>query len=142
MAFTIDTSTDFGKRVEHRLEHDKIVWLTTVNASGRPAPSPVWFFYEDDGTVLIFRQPNTPKIRNIETNAAVSMNFNSDEHGGNVVILDCAAVIDESANPAANHAAYIEKYAAGLQSLGMTPESFAAAYSVAIRVILQKVRGH
>src|SRR5829696_9092773 len=111
MSFTIDTSTDFGKRVERRLKHEQIVWLTTVNGNGRPFPSPVWFFHEDDGTLLIYSQPNTPKVRNIEANAAVSINFNADEHGGNVIILDGAAVVDESANPAANHAAYVEKYA-------------------------------
>ncbi len=142
MAFTIDTSTDFGKRVEHRLEHEQVIWLTTVDGNGRPFSSPVWFFYEEDGTLLVYSQPNKTKLRNIDSNAAVSVNFNSDEHGGNVVVFDGAAVIDESANPAANHEAYLEKYAGGITSIGMTPKSFSDEYSVAIRVILQKVRGH
>ena len=34
MAFTIDTSTDFGKRVKHRLENEQVAWLTTVNGNG------------------------------------------------------------------------------------------------------------
>lgn len=141
MAFTIDTSTDFGKRVAHRLEHEQVAWLTTVSGDGRPVPSPIWFYYEDDGTVLIYSQPNKPKIRNIESNAAVSLNFNSDPHGNDVIVLDGAAVIDESANPAAHHDAYVAKYKGGLESLNMTPEAFTAEYSVPIRVILKKVRG-
>lgn len=141
MALTIDTSTDFGKRVAHRLQHEQVVWLTTVNGDGRPFPSPVWFFHEDDGTVLIYSQQNKTKLRNIESNAAVSLNFNADAHGEDVVILSGAAVIDESANPAANHDAYVEKYRDGIKSIGMTPERFSAEYSVAIRVILQRVRG-
>lgn len=142
MAFTIDTSTDFGKRVKHRLEHEQVVWLTTVDSNRRPFPSPVWFFYEDDGTLLVYSQPNKTKIRNIDMNAAVSINFNADEHGENVVVFDGAAVIDESANPVANHDAYLKKYAGGIESIGMTGESFSAEFSVAIRIILQKLRGH
>lgn len=142
MAFTIDSSTDFGKRVKNRLEHEQVAWLTTVDGNGRPMPSPVWFLLEDDGTLLIYSQPNKPKLRNIDSNAAVSINFNADEHGGNVIILDGAAVIDKSANPAANHDAYLAKYRGGIESIGMTGETFSAEYSIPVRVILQKVRGH
>jgi PPOX class probable F420-dependent enzyme len=102
----------------------------------------IWFLYEEDGTLLIYSQPNKTKLRNIASNAAVSINFNSDEHGTGMVILDGAAVIDESANPAANHEAYLAKYSAGIASIDMTPESFSAEFSVPIRVVLQKVRGH
>lgn len=142
MAFTIDTSTEFGKRVEHRLEHEPVIWLTTVDANGRPFPSPVWFLREEDGSLLIYSQPNKTKLRNIDENAAVAVNFNSDAHGGNVIVFEAAAVLDESANPAANHDAYIAKYRDGIKSIGMTPETFSSEYSVAIRIILQKVRGH
>jgi PPOX class probable F420-dependent enzyme len=142
MAFTIDTSTDFGKRVAHHLEHDQVAWLTTVDGNGRPVPSLIWFYYEDDGTVLIYSQQNKTKLRNISSNAAVTISFNSDEHGNDMVILDGAAVIDESANPAANHDAYLAKYKGGIESIDMTPESFSAEFSVPVRVVLQKVRGH
>jgi PPOX class probable F420-dependent enzyme len=142
MAFTIDTSTDFGKRVKHRLDHEQVAWLTTVNGDGRPFPSLIWFLYEDDGTVLIYSQPNKTKVQNIASNAAVTLNFNSDEHGNEMIVLDGAAVIDESANPARNHAAYLEKYKGGIESIDMTPESFSAEFSVPIRIVLQKARGH
>lgn len=142
MAFTIDTSTDFGKRVERRLRDEQVAWLTTVDGDGRPFPSPVWFLREDDGTVLIYSEPNKTKLRNIASNAQVSLNFNADEHGNDVIILSGAAVIDESANPVANHDAYCTKYRDGIESLGMTAETFSTTYSVAIRVILQGVRGH
>lgn len=142
MAFTIDTSTDFGKRVKDRLEREQVAWLTTVDGNGRPVPSLIWFLYEPDGTVLIYSQPNKTKLRNISSNAAVTLNFNSDEHGSNMIILSGAAVIDESANPAANHDAYLAKYNDGIASIDMTPESFAAEFSVPIRVVLEKVRGH
>jgi len=141
MAFTLDTSTDFGKRVAHHLANDQVAWLTTVNGDGRPFPSLIWFLYEDDGTLLIYSQPNKTKLRNIASNAAVSINFNSDAYGGSMVVLSGTAVVDESTNPSEHYAAYLAKYTSGIESLGMTPESFAAEYSVPIRVILQNVRG-
>jgi PPOX class probable F420-dependent enzyme len=142
MAFTIDTSTDFGKRAEQRLKHEQVAWLTTVDGDGRPFPSLIWFLYESDGTLLIYSQANKTKLRNIASNAAVSINFNSDEHGNSMIVLDGAAVVDKSANPAANHDAYLEKYRGGIESIDMTPETFSAEFSVPIRVVLQKLRGH
>lgn len=142
MAFTIDTSTETGKRQKARLEKEQVVWLTTVDGDGRPFPSPVWFLYDDDGTLLIYSQPNKPKLRNIASNAAVSVNFNSDEKGSDVIIFEGAAVIDESVAPAQEHPAYLEKYRKGIESIDMTPESFTAAFSVPVRVVIQKVRGY
>lgn len=142
MPFTIDTSTDFGKRVERRLRDESVAWLTTVDGSGRPFPSPVWFLHEEDGTVLVYSQPNKLKLRNIDSNANVALNFNASEHGEDVIILNGAAIIDESANPAANHDAYLAKYRDSIKAIGMTHASFSAEYSVAVRIILQKVRGH
>jgi PPOX class probable F420-dependent enzyme len=141
MAFTLDTSTDFGKRVKHLLENEQVAWLTTVDGDGRPFPTVIWFLYDGDSSLLIYSRPNQTKLRNIASNAAVAINFNTDQHGEHVAIIDSAAVIDESAVPAHQHPAYLEKYHEGIRSIDMTDESFSAAFSVAIRVILQKARG-
>ena len=34
-------------QVEGHLVNDLVVWLTTVTPSGRPAPRPVWFMWEE-----------------------------------------------------------------------------------------------
>lgn len=141
MAVNIDTSTDFGKRVQRQLETATVAWLTTVDGNRRPFPSPVWFLYEDDGTLLIYSQKNKPKLRNIANNAAVSINFDTEEDGERVTVFDGAAVIDESANPVQHHAEYLAKYHEGIVRIGMTDETFSDDFSVAIRVILQKLRG-
>lgn len=141
MAFSIDTSTEFGKRAQAKLENEQVAWLTTVDPSGRPYPSPIWFLLEEDGTLLMYSRPNQKKLSNISENAFVAFNFNTDEHGNDVVIFEGAAVLDESANPSHEHPKYLEKYHKGILSLGMTDESFSEAYSVPIRVILQKLRG-
>lgn len=142
MTLEIDTTTEFGQRVRRRLEHDELIWLTTVDAVGRPSPSLVWFLYEPDGTVLVYSQPNKPKVRNIAQNAAVALNFNSSADGGDMIVVRGAAKIDESTNPPDRHDGYLDKYREGIRSIGMTVESFAAEYCVPIRIVLERVRGH
>jgi PPOX class probable F420-dependent enzyme len=137
----IDTSTDFGRRVERRLREETIIWLTTVTPGGQPIPVPVWFLWEDD-TALIYSRPDTPKLRNIEANPNVSLNFDSDGTGGNIVQLDGEARVDSDAPPATGVAAFVEKYRQDIARIGMTPDSFAAAYSVPVRVAPGRLRGH
>jgi PPOX class probable F420-dependent enzyme len=141
MSLTFDTSTEVGKRAVRLLETSTIAWLTTVDGDGRPFPSPVWFLYEDDGTLLIYSQPDKPKLRNIGSNAAVAINFDSEENGDRVVIFEGAAVIDDAAKAVTEHAAYLAKYHEGILGIDMTDESFSKEFSVAVRVVLQKLRG-
>jgi PPOX class probable F420-dependent enzyme len=85
--------------------------------------------------------PKTPKLRHIQANPSVALNFDSDE-GGDVVILTGQARIAES-EPAANETpAYLQKYREAIGEIGMNPESFAQAYSVPVRITPTKVRGH
>ena len=137
----IDTSTEFGQRVTRHLEEDWIVWLTTVGVDGTPQPSPVWFLWDGE-TVLIYSQPNTPKLRNIAVNPRVSLSFNSNPYGGDVVIMTGEAWVDTDAPPANTLAPYVEKYSEGMQGIGLTPDEFTAAYSVPVRVRPASLRGH
>jgi PPOX class probable F420-dependent enzyme len=102
---------------------------------------PVWFLWEDD-MALIYSRPDTPKLRHIEANPNVSLNFDSDGTGGNIVQLDGEARIDSDAPPATGVAAFVEKYRQDIARIGMTPDSFAAAYSVPVRVAPGRLRGH
>jgi PPOX class probable F420-dependent enzyme len=136
----IDTSTDFGKRVEERLNNDELLWLTTVAPDGTPQPSLIWFHWDGE-TILIYSQPNTPKLRNIAANPRVSLNFQANDDGEDVVIITGDAVVDPTAPPSNRHEAYRCKYAKGTEHIGMTPDSLAVEFSVAIRVTPKKVRG-
>lgn len=137
----IDLTSPFGVRVAQRLNDEIVIWLTTVRADGAPAPSPVWFLW-DGTTVLIYSQPNTPKLRNIASNPLVALNFDGDGGGGNIIVLNGTAQIDSSAPAADQDMAYLVKYRDHIAEIGMTPESFAASYSVALRVTPTNLRGH
>lgn len=136
----IDVSTEFGARVAHRLAEEQIIWLTTVSTAGTPQPSPVWFLWQENH-VLIYSEPNTPKLRNIARQPRVSLSFNSTPAGGDVVILTGRAEILSDAPLADAVPAYLEKYRIGIAGLGMTPEQFATSYYTAIRVTPEKLRG-
>jgi PPOX class probable F420-dependent enzyme len=138
----IDTSTDFGKRVERRLREEEVVWLTTVRQDGTPQPTPVWFLWDGGDSVLIYSRPNQQKERNIANNPRVSLNFDGDGKGGNIVVLSGTAALASDAPPAQENAAYVQKYDAAITRIGMNRDSFAQAYSQAIRVTLTAVHGH
>ena len=140
MPLPIDTSTEFGQRVEQRLDSEQVVWLTTASPSGTPQPSMVWFLRDGDD-ILVMSQPNTPKVRAIRANPRVALNFNGTESGGNMVVLNGTATLEDHMPEDAVPAAYFEKYGDGITSLGMTPGSFIASYSQPIRIRLDKVRG-
>ena len=137
----IDTGSEFGARVVRRLAEDTIGWLTTVSADGTPQPSPIWFLWDGE-TVLIYSQPDTPKLRHIAANPHVSLNLDGNGRGGDIVILTGEAQVDDVAPSSDVLPAYQDKYAPGIRQLGMTAESFAQAYNVPIRFRPTKLRGH
>lgn len=136
----IDNSTEFGQRVERYLAEREVIWLVTTGADGTPQPSPVWFVREDD-TLLIYSKPGAPKLRNLSARPRVALHFDTDAQGSDVVVLLGSAALAPDAPPNNQHAAYQEKYRAGIARIGSNPERFAADYSAAIRVQLEKVRG-
>lgn len=138
--FTIDTSTDFGKRIARQLDDERVVWLTTIGKSGTPAPNPVWFLWHDNH-ILISSQPNKAKLHNVAANPQVAVNFNATHSGGDVGVISGPAVIDETPITGDELAAYNNKYGDDIANLGMTTAEFHADYSVLIRITPAKLRG-
>jgi PPOX class probable F420-dependent enzyme len=137
----IDTSTEFGARVRRRLDEEQIGWLTTVRPDGMPQPVPVWFHWDGE-TFLILSHPNARKVRNLAGNPNASLHLNSDDQGGNVVILTGQARADMGWPSDERLAAYFAKYAQGIRLLNTTPESLADEYSTAIHLRPTRVSGH
>ena len=136
----LDTTTPRGRRIAMRLRDEVIAWLVTVRRDGQPQPSPVWFLWQDPD-ILIYSQPERPKLRNLEANPRVALHFDADESGGDVAILEGTAEADPSLPGADAIPGYVEKYHSLIAALGWTPESFSADYSVPVRIRLTRVRG-
>lgn len=56
--------------VRSRLDHEPIIWLTTVAEDHRPHTVPVWF-HRADPEVTVFSRPTTAKVRRLRGNGAV-----------------------------------------------------------------------
>jgi PPOX class probable F420-dependent enzyme len=136
-----DLSTDFGARLAARLQTEYIVWLTTVRADLTPQPTPVWFWW-DGAAVLIYSQPKRQKVINIEQRPTVALHFNSDARGDEVMVITGTARIDPATPSALHVPAYLEKYRDGIPAIQMTPESFAASYTIPLRVTPLQMRGY
>lgn len=138
----IDTTTTFGDRAARRLHQEALIWLTTVRHDLTPQPSPVWFYWNGE-TILIYSQPNTPKLRNIAQNPKVALNLNGDTHGNDIVIVSGNASIDADAPPAHEVPGMVQKYLEELHAV-QSAEDFARTfhdYNVAIRITPTRLRG-
>ena len=90
---------------------------------------------------MIFSERGKAKLRHIARNPKVSLNFNTDEDGGDVAVIGGDAKIMD-APPASNRVkAYLRKYREGIKSLDMTVAEFSAAYTVPILVTPKALRG-
>ncbi len=141
LAGMIDLSSEFGARAERHLREDAVVWLTTVTPAGAPVPSPVWFLWDGEESVLMYSMP-TVRIANLKANPRVTLNFDGDGLGGDIVIFSGTAKVDPEQTSADANEAYLRKYTEGLARLGSTPEAFAQRYSEPVRITLTKLRGH
>ncbi|MEM8529390.1 MAG: TIGR03667 family PPOX class F420-dependent oxidoreductase [Chloroflexota bacterium] len=138
----IDINTAFGARVMHRLQNDYIIWLTTVRADGTPQPSPIWFLWDAE-SIIFYSKPDTPKIRNINHNSKVALNFDGDGQGGDIIVFNAEATVDQHIPPADQYPAYLTKYGEGITTrLGMSPAQLAQLYTTSVRVKLLRIRGH
>jgi PPOX class probable F420-dependent enzyme len=137
----IDQSTEFGARVARHLREEIVVWMTTVTPAGSPLPMPVWFLWDGDESVVMYSRPGA-RVRNIEANPRVALNFHGDGQGGDIVVLSGHARIDAGAPPADRAGDYRAKYDEHIARIGISPETFAQRYSVPVTIRLTRLRGH
>jgi PPOX class probable F420-dependent enzyme len=131
---------EFPADVQRRLDADQVVWLTTVTESGAPSPNPVWFV-EDGEDIVVFSAPDTHKVRNIAARPTVTLNFNSDPHGGDIVVITGQATATPNVLPSTNQA-YVAKYAAAIRDeLQTTLEDIDGTYHTELRIRPTNVRG-
>ncbi len=121
-----------------RLKKDLIIWLTTVSPDGTPQPNPVWFYWNGE-EIILYSKPGSVRIRNLELNPCVALNFEgADVMGGDVAVITGKADL----NPKYQHAdpGYVEKYLKYVIEMGITIQDLEDGYSVEIRVIPMKAR--
>ena len=136
---TLDASNPKHSRADDKLRHEIAAWLTTVTADGQPQSTPIWFHW-DGSTFLFYSQPGRPKLVNIAVNPKVSLHPVGDHDAEDAVTIEGIATIDRSAPPGDQIPAYISKYLELIDGFGWTPASFAADFSVPVRMTLTRIR--
>jgi PPOX class probable F420-dependent enzyme len=144
MAFQLpDPATPFGERVARRLQNERLIWFTTVDSRGTPQPTPVWFLWDEaTSTFLIYSRADAKRLVHLQQNPRVSLNFDGNGSGGDIVVITGHGQISPTDPPADQLPAYVEKYRDFIARRYTTPENFASIYSVALRIHPTTLRGH
>jgi PPOX class probable F420-dependent enzyme len=135
----LDHSNPRHAAAAERLRAEQIIWLTTVNGSGQPQSTPVWYLW-DGGEFLIYGSKDGPKTPTIKANPHVSLHLEGNGAGGANVIFEGSARIDPDGPPADTVADYVTKYRDRIDTYGWTPAGFASDYPHVIRVTPTRVR--
>jgi PPOX class probable F420-dependent enzyme len=122
-----------------RMDRDVVAWLTTVAPDGTPQTSVICFLWDGE-TILVYSEPDKPKMRNISANPRVGFNLNCDEYGDHWVAIEGTAAVDESVSPSDRNDAWMAKHAEPYRHWGMDPHETAATWSAALRITPTKVR--
>lgn len=136
-----DLTTSFSQNIRWRLKTERIIWFTTISKRLIPQPRPVWFYWDNE-EFLIYSRPNTKKLLHIENYPGVSLHFDGDGMGGNIMVFMGEAQIDLSLPPANEVGKFVEKYLEGFARINMSAEEFSQTYSIPIRVRLTGLRSH
>ena len=91
--------------------------------------------------MLLYSRPGKPKLRNIAANPRVALHLDGNGQGGDIVVLSGTAAVSDDP-PADRIDDYVAKYLPLIERAGWTPASFAADYSVPVRIALTRLGGH
>ena len=131
MDFTSHLPAAERDRVEARLRHNLMAWLTTVRPDGQPVSVPVWFLARA-GTILVYSEPGKAKLRHVAANPRVSLTLDGTDIGRNIVRIEGVAEPAAAEPPAHEQPAYVAKYLERIDALFGTPERFGERFSAAL----------
>jgi PPOX class probable F420-dependent enzyme len=135
---SIDPADPRGTHMIEGLANDRICWLTTVAADGTPQTSPIWFLWSEND-ILIYSLDSS-RTRNIANQPRVSMHLDGNGLGGDILVMEGTAAIDETAPSCDKNSEYLTKYEPVMDGNGWTPEWFSERYSMPIRIAVTKYR--
>lgn len=136
----MDRASLAAARVERFLETEPVIWLSTTRADGAPHLVPTWFAW--DGQAIVIRsKPWARKVRNLEHDPRAMLALGDAEDDFDVGLLEARAQVDPGWTPMPLPPEFLEKYAARIAALGLTPDEFAETYAATIRLVPLRALG-
>jgi len=129
-----DSGSDADVHALERLRADMIGWMTTVTPEGQPQTFPIWFFWEADGTVLLYSDYRAKRLANLAANPRATMHLSDNGQGGDIVIVEGTAAVDSAAPKLEDHAAYLAKYGVWIDQFLGSLAQMAEVYNVPVRI--------
>lgn len=119
-----------GRRLEAEaaLRHDPVVWLSSVQADGRPHLVPVWFHWDGD-RIVAFSKPNARKVENLRDQPSVMLAVGTPGPEFDVELIEATAELPDAPAAALMPAGFAQKYRELLRRAGLTVQRFAEVYS-------------
>ena len=133
-----DTGSEKDLHALERLKTDMIGWLTTVTPDGQPQTFPIWFLWVD-GEALIYSDRRAKRNDNIRANPRVSLHLGDNGSGGDIVIVEGEARIDDTTPGPQDNEAYLAKYGQWIVDYLTSAEEMATVYNVPVWI--RPVRG-
>jgi len=129
-----DSGSPADRRALERLRTEMIGWVTTVTPEGQPQTMPIWFLWDGE-TALIYSDRRAKRNANVRANPRVTLHLNDDGSGGDVVVIEGEARIDDAAPALPANADYVAKYRSWIADGFNTPEEMAEIYNVPLRIV-------
>jgi PPOX class probable F420-dependent enzyme len=129
-------TVELTQEVSSRLTTDHYGWLTTVAKSGQPIPRLIWFYF-DGADLWVYSMPQAAKIAHIKVHPEVSLNLDSNGHGGGIIVVGGTATVDATNVDCREDGPYWIKYREDAASFGLTEAI--AAFSTRLRITPTRV---
>jgi PPOX class probable F420-dependent enzyme len=114
--------------IEAALHRDPVVWLSSVQADGRPHLVPVWFHWNGE-CIVAFSKPNARKVDNLRDKPRVMLAVGTPGPDFDVELIEATAEIPDAPAAELMPVEFGTKYRELLHRAGLSPQRFAEVYS-------------
>jgi len=121
-------TTERRPQVEAALRDDPVVWLSSVQADGRPHLVPVWFHWDGE-RIVAFSKPHARKVDNLRGQPQVMLAVGTPGPDFEVELIEATAELPDAPAESIIPAGFGAKYRELLHRAGLTVQRYAQVYS-------------
>ena len=125
-----DFSASAARRsgAEAALRDDPVVWLSSVQADGRPHLVPVWFHWDGEW-IVAFSNPRARKVENLREEPRVMLAIGTPGPDFEVELIEATAELPDTPAAEVMPAGFGAKYRELLRRANLTVQRYAEVYS-------------